>query len=332
MSGWLNRKSVLITGGAGAFGQKFLREARDKGPARVTIFSRDEMKHSALRREWGAKTGEWLRPVIGDILHPAGLRQAMIGADLVIHAAAMKHLPECEFNVAASTRINVLGTEHVVEAFLESGASTLVFLSTDKAPYASSVYGAQKYIGEKLVTEANRLTSEKRAFCLRYSNVMDSTGSVFHLFKQLLGSDKTATVNGSRTSRGFVSQANVLSCIDRALETARGGEVFVLVPQVVRIAELAETMREIIGRGKVELVEAAGFLGEKESATLVMGEEVAAAREFPEYTDGNVVLLDLLGRHGDRPRAPGLSAHGLTLEDCPRLAGAELKKFVSQLM
>lgn len=327
---WLRGKRVLVTGGAGAFGRRFLFAAKEMGAAGVVVVSRDEMKHASLRRSWPGKDDGFLRILNGDVTNPQMLRPAMHDVDCIVHAAAMKHLPECELNVSASTRANVLGTQGVVDSFLESPrASTLVFLSTDKAPYASSAYGAQKYLGEKLVTAANE--TGKRAFSLRYSNVMDSTGSVFHVFAELLSADKTATVNGSQTSRGFVSQAQVIGCLEAALELSRGGEVHVLRPQVVRISELAELMREVIGRGKVRVVEEPGFVGEKESATLIMREEVGRARAVAGLPAAQVVTLDLLGRHAGSP-APDLPAHGLTLEDCPDLSGVALKDFVRPLL
>ena len=330
MTSWLKKKRVLVTGGAGAFGRKFLRAATDAGAAGVVVFSRDEMKHAALKRELGAlAAGIDFR--IGDVTDPAAVATVLRRVDLVVHAAAMKHLPECEANPAASTRVNVLGTEIVARRFLSSGAECLVFLSTDKAPYASSVYGAQKYIGEKLVTETARLLEEgRRAFTLRYSNVMDSTGSAFHVFRQLLSADQTATVNGSQTSRGFVSQAQVIRNLDEALDRCRGGEVLVLIPRVIRIAELAETLKRLLGKGRVSVVETPGFAGEKESATLIMAEERALAREFPEVPEGAVLLDALLRSTGRGQRA--VPERGLTLEDCQRLSGAELETFVTPLL
>src|SRR5262245_60095344 len=120
--------SVFVTGGAGAFGQHLIGYVREHSPASLTVFSRDEMKHAAATRAF-AKTESWLKFRIGDIRMAEELGLAMRGADIVIHAAAMKHLPECEANPEASTRVNVAGTENVVRAFLESGAETLIFLS-----------------------------------------------------------------------------------------------------------------------------------------------------------------------------------------------------------
>jgi UDP-N-acetylglucosamine 4,6-dehydratase len=324
-------KRVLVTGGAGAFGRRFARAFREVGGRGLVLFSRDEMKHAALKRELGPDVaGVELR--IGDVTDPDAVRLALRGVDVVIHAAAMKHLPECEANVRASTRVNVLGTQLVADGFLESSAETLVFLSTDKAPYASSVYGAQKYIGEKIVTECARLAEQgRRAFSLRYSNVMDSTGSVFHIFRERLAGGKPAMVNGAQTERGFVTQSEVIQVLGASLLSARGGEVIVLVPKVVRIHELANALCKLIGTGEVHLAEGTAFLGEKESATLVMTEEAKVARELSGVSGRAVVLLDLLGRSVDRPPSE-IAARGLTLETCERLSGPDLERYLAPLV
>jgi UDP-N-acetylglucosamine 4,6-dehydratase/5-epimerase len=327
----LRGKRVLVTGGTGAFGRRFTRAFREAGGRGLVLLSRDEMKHAALKRELGPEaTNVELR--IGDIAEPEDLQLALRGVDVVIHAAAMKHLPECEANVRASTRVNVLGTQLVADAFLRSTAEALVFLSTDKAPYASSVYGAQKYIGEKIVTECARIAEQgRRAFSLRYSNVMDSTGSVFHIFRDRLTAGKPAMVNGAQTERGFVTQSEVIGVLGAALAHARGGEVVVLVPKVVRIHELANALCKLIGKGEVQLAEGTAFLGEKESATLVMAEEARVARQLEGVSARAAVLLDLLGRSAHRP-ASEIAARGLTLEACERLSGAELERYLAPLV
>lgn len=340
MTEWLAGKRVLLTGGAGAFGRAFLRGAAAAGIQQVTVLSRDEMKHAALRRDLASDPAlrAIVRLAIGDICDPETLRLWLRDADCVVHAAAMKHVGECEQNVLASTRVNVVGTAQIVSAFLQSDCRALVFLSTDKSPYSSSAYGAQKYLGERMVVEAARICRpEQRAFCLRYSNVMDSTGSVFHIFRDLLRAGKTATVNGAATSRGFVTQAQVLRCLREGLAIARGGEVLVLRPQVVRIGELAEAMRSLLSQtgasvGAVQVLDSAMYQGEKESATLIMAEELGLARAFPPDADGQVVLLDNLGRHPAGSPSPALPGHGLALADCPTLSGAALQAFVQPLL
>lgn len=327
----LRGKRALVTGGTGAFGRRFTRAFREAGGGSLVLLSRDEMKHAALKRELGQDAPN-VELRIGDITEAGDLQLALRGVDVVIHAAAMKHLPECEANVRASTRVNVVGTQMVADAFLRSNAETLIFLSTDKAPYASSVYGAQKYIGEKIVTECARTAEQgRRALSLRYSNVMDSTGSVFHVFRERLAAGKTAMVNGAQTERGFVTQSEVIGVIGESLTSARGGEVVVLVPKVVRIQELANALCKLIGKGEVQLAEGTAFLGEKESATLVMAEEARVARELEGTSGRAVVLLDLLGRSTHRPPSE-IAARGLTLDACERLSGAELERYLAPLV
>ncbi len=334
MKNLFKNKTVLITGGAGAFGQKFITSLKDSGVARVIVLSRDEMKHAALKRLPQFKECmSFLDFRIGDVTRPSDLELVLPSADIVIHSAAMKHLPECEANVMASTTVNVTGTENVVRAFLRSNAKDLVFLSTDKSPSASSVYGAQKYIGEKLVTEAARLAGTgKRAFTLRYSNVIDSTGSVFNLFSGILSAGREATVNGSNTQRGFVTQDAVCSQLTEYLAHAKGGEVFVFRPVVINIAELATTMQSIIGKGSVVVKNTLGTGWEKESGTLVMPEEAALAKSPNWLSSDHSVVLDFLNRHAEAAAAKLGADNSYTLQDCPVLNGEKLKQFLVPVM
>ncbi len=330
MNSVFSGKNIVVTGGAGAFGQKFIKQIAETNPASLKIFSRDEMKHAAVKRTPPFKDLSWLRYQIGDICRSSDLRRAFRGADLIVHAGAMKHLPECEANVEASTRINVGGTQNVVDAFLDSTASDLVFLSTDKVAYASSVYGAQKYIGEKLVTEAALQQPGKRAYSMRYSNVVDSTGAVFHIFCTMLKEGKTPTVNGSQTTRGFVTQREVISAIEASLNLARGAEVFVMVPKIIRIAEMAEVICRILGRGAVNVQDSLGVLGEKESATLIMSEERPVAQVIAGL-GFELKVLDFGARHTEFPKDQ-LGADGFTLDECATLSGAELEGFLRSVM
>lgn len=324
-------KSVLVTGGTGAFAKKFVGYLIEQQPSRVILFSRDEMKHAALKRELG-KVANWLEFRIGDVTNTDDLASAFRGTDIVVHAAAMKHLPECEANIVSSLRVNVEGTLNVCRAFERSSASTLFFLSTDKAPYPSTAYGAQKLIGEKLVVETAKRNSDKRAFVLRYSNVMDSTGAVFHLFKDQLSEGKQITVNGTTMARGFVTQAQVIKTITNLMEIGKGGEIAVLRPRVVKISDLANSMKAIIGNGSVQINEQKAFVGEKDTACLVMSEEIPFCKSIPVDGGGTTILIDNLNRHPSFEKAVSLPANGLWLEDCEILEGAELTTFLKGLI
>ncbi len=320
-------RRIFISGGLGAFGKKFAKFALSQGAQEVILYSRDEMKHSSLKREAGFAPGA-ITYWIGDVLDMPELRRAMARADLVIHAAAMKHLPECESNIWASTKTNVIGTQNMLEAFENSNAIDFIFLSSDKAPYSSTAYGSQKLIAEKLVSEFSS-RSPKKAFTLRYSNVIDSTGAAFHIFKNSLQQGKTVLVNGEGTFRGFVSQDQVLAVIDSTLSLAKGGETFVLKPKVVRISDLARTLHRLIGKGEVNVKTDMSFSGEKESATLIMKEELPFVTEsiqssVPTY------MIDPLKRHSKM--RVDLPSHGLTLDDCSTMEKEELESFLKPLL
>ena len=324
-------RSVFVTGGNGAFGVKLVRYLQNQSPSCITLFSRDEMKHAAAKRAF-ASSGLNIKFRIGDICRMEDLELAASDSDIIIHAAAMKHLPECEANPLASTLVNVTGTQNVIRAFQKSKAEALIFLSTDKAPYASSIYGAQKYIGEKLIAECSTLSGPgKRAINLRYSNVVDSTGAAFNIFGDMLRAGKKVTVNGSQTVRGFVTQAEVISCIEAALCFGKGGETIVIKPRVIRISELATTMQKLLGKGEVEVKETSSFQGEKDSATLIMAEERGVAKEFPE-AELEAYLLDFGAKHSARKAAtlPGFEA--FTLEHCETITGAALEQFLKPVM
>ncbi len=325
-------KNILITGGTGAFGTKFVQYLKSCAPNKVLVFSRDEMKHAAMKRTFsGSNALSCLKYQIGDICRKDDLETAMLDADIVVHAAAMKHLPECECHPLASNLTNVSGTQNVVSIFNKSKADTLIFLSTDKAPYASSIYGAQKYIGEKLITHCSSENPQKKAFSLRYSNVIDSTGAVFNIFGNMLSAGKKVTVNGTSTIRGFVTQSTVISCIETAMKYAQGGETIVLRPKIIRIAELASTMHSLLGKGEVEILETTSFQGEKDSATLIMEEELAITKDFPE-AETQSYILDHTNKHPQRKKITFGHEGSLTLENCEILSGTALKEFLIPVM
>lgn len=330
MKNIFENKNIAVTGGTGAFGSKFVNYLVDKSPAKVTVLSRDEMKHAAMKRTFSDKQKySFLNCQIGDINRAEDLEIAFAEADIVVHAAAMKHLPECEANAAMSNYVNVFGTQNVIRSFHKSKAQSMVFLSTDKAPYASSIYGAQKYIGEKLTTEASGISKNKRAFSLRYSNVIDSTGAVFLIFANMLSAGRKVSVNGTQTLRGFVTQADVISTLEASLGMMHGGETVVLKPRVIRIAELATAMQEILGKGEVEIKETSAFLGEKDNATLIMAEEMSIARQFPNQ---EAYILDYNNLQKECSKANFTFEGAYTLDHCPTITGPELKEYLKAVM
>src|SRR5581483_8675155 len=175
--------SVLLTGGTGSFGKKFVEVMlRHYSPKKLIIFSRDELKQHEMRV--GGYDDPSLRYFIGDVRDVDRLRRALHGVDVVVHAAALKQVPACEYNPIEAVMTNVMGARNIIEAALDSGVSRVMALSTDKAVNPVNLYGATKLVAEKLIVQANayRGTGPTRFSCVRYGNVIGSRGSVIPLF------------------------------------------------------------------------------------------------------------------------------------------------------
>src|SRR5512135_487759 len=176
-------QAVLVTGGTGSFGKKFVEiMLRDMGPRKVIIFSRDELKQHQMRALGFEQPN--LRYFIGDIRDRERLVRAMHGVDIVVHAAALKQVPACEYNPMEAIKTNIMGTANVVEAALDAGVKKVLVLSTDKAVSPANLYGATKLAAEKLTVQSNAYAggSSTRFSCVRYGNVVGSRGSVVPVF------------------------------------------------------------------------------------------------------------------------------------------------------
>src|SRR5512140_1676711 len=201
---WKNQV-VLITGGTGSFGKKFTEVAlRDLQPRKLIIFSRDELKQHEMRAAGFDQPN--LRYFIGDIRDRERLTRAMHGVDIVVHAAALKQVPACEYNPMEAVKINIVGTSNVVEAALDAGVKKAMALSTDKAVNPVNLYGATKLAAEKLTVQSNAYAagSATRYACVRYGNVVGSRGSVVPLFLKQRESG-SITITDDRMTRFWLS-------------------------------------------------------------------------------------------------------------------------------
>ena len=224
----LNDKSILITGGTGSFGRKFTEVVLSRyQPRRLIIFSRDELKQSEMAREL---TGTCVRYFIGDIRDSDRLRRALQGVDVVVHAAAMKQVPACEYNPFEAIKTNVMGAVNLVEAAIDAGVRRVIALSTDKAANPINMYGATKLCAEKLFVQGNSYSGVggTQFSCARYGNVVGSRGSVIPLFLQQR--DKgTVTVTDKRMTRFWIPLQQgvdfVLRCLGTGLERLRSTTV-----------------------------------------------------------------------------------------------------------
>ena len=194
-------QTILITGGTGSFGKRFIaRVLAEHRPKKVIVFSRDELKQHEMRV--AGFNDPRLRFFIGDVRDAERMRRAMVGVDVVIHAAALKQVPACEYNPFEAIKTNIMGGRHIIDAALDRGVKKVVALSTDKAVSPVNLYGATKLVAEKLFVQANAYSGEgpTRFSCVRYGNVVGSRGSVIPLFIKQRRTG-TLTVTDERMTR-----------------------------------------------------------------------------------------------------------------------------------
>jgi UDP-N-acetylglucosamine 4,6-dehydratase len=235
-------KVVLITGGTGSFGKAFIRVLLDEyKPAKVIVFSRDELKQHEMRAAGFDEPN--LRYFIGDVRDLPRLRRAMDGVDVVVHAAALKQVPACEYNPMEAIKTNILGTSNVIDAALEVGVSKVLALSTDKAVNPVNLYGATKLAAEKLTVQSNAYSGERptRFSCVRYGNVVGSRGSVVPVFLRQRDEGKI-TITDERMTRFWLSLEQGVRFVLRCIDQMQGGEVFVPKLPSTTIIDLAQTV------------------------------------------------------------------------------------------
>jgi UDP-N-acetylglucosamine 4,6-dehydratase len=234
--------NVLITGGTGSFGKKFteimLREIR---PKKLIIFSRDELKQHEMRIN--GFDDERLRYFIGDVRDVCRLRRALNGVDIVVHAAALKQVPACEYNPIEAIATNVDGAKNIIDAALDTGVKKVLALSTDKAVSPVNLYGATKLVAEKLFTQANVYSGfgPTHFSSVRYGNVLGSRGSVVPLFREQRKNGKV-TVTDPRMTRFWITLDQGVRFVISCIEKMHGGEVFVPKIPSNTIMEVAEAM------------------------------------------------------------------------------------------
>ena len=235
-------KNVLVTGGTGSFGKKFIELLlKDYQPARLIVYSRDELKQHEMRMEGFNQPN--LRYFIGDVRDLPRLRRAFNGVDIVVHAAALKQVPACEYNPMEAIKTNILGSSNVVDAALDAGVKKVLALSTDKAVNPVNLYGATKLAAEKLMVQSNAYAGamKTRFSCVRYGNVVGSRGSVVPLFLKQRGTGEV-TLTDDRMTRFWISLDQGVRFVIRCIEQMQGGEVFVPKIPSMRMVDLAKAI------------------------------------------------------------------------------------------
>lgn len=237
----LSDKTILITGGTGSFGRKFTETiVNEYRPHKLIIFSRDELKQQEMREVW---PGPPLRYFIGDVRDHSRLKRAMQGVDVVVHAAALKQVPACEYNPMEAVKTNVLGAQNVIDAAIDQGVEKVLAISSDKAVNPINLYGATKLCAEKLFVQGNAYAGREgtRFSCARYGNVIGSRGSVLPLFQRQRPNGKV-TVTDERMTRFWLTLDEGVRFVLRCIELMCGGEVFVPKIPSMRVVDLAEAV------------------------------------------------------------------------------------------
>lgn len=278
-------KVIFVTGGTGSFGNFFVREVIDYKPKKIIIYSRDEDKQSSMRQELD-KYMDILKFVIGDIRDRQALYKATRGGiDILVHAAAMKHVPSTEYNVSEAVKTNILGAENVVEVCIENKIERVIAISTDKAVEPINVYGMTKAIQERVFTLANKYPGNNDVVfsTVRYGNVMNSRGSVLKVFKKQLENGGPFTLTDERMTRFNVTLTEAVNLTFRALSNMVGGEVFVPKLNSLKVKDLADIMVEELKPEDKEIKVIGIRPGEKVHETLISPTESLRTIETKEY-------------------------------------------------
>lgn len=279
----LNGKNILITGGTGSFGKKFLEMIFQRyNPNKVIIYSRDEYKQSVMKTEYADKIDmSKVRFFIGDVRDKDRLFRAFENVDYVIHAAAMKQVPTCEYNPMEAVKTNINGAQNVIEAALDRNVKRVIALSTDKAVNPINLYGGTKLVSDKLFVAANAYTGYKdtRFAVVRYGNVAGSRGSVIPIWKNIIenGGD-TLGVTDMRMTRFWITLEQGVELVFKALSESTGGEIYISKIPSFHIGDLAKAMKPNCKINEIGIRE-----GEKLHEVMVTKDDSLSTYEYEKH-------------------------------------------------
>ena len=279
----LNNKTILITGGTGSFGHQFVSYVLEHyEPKKVIIYSRDEYKQFVMQNEYKnhPQAGK-LRFFIGDVRDKDRLYRAFDGVDYVVHAAALKQVPACEYNPMEAVKTNINGAMNVVDAALDCGVKRVVALSTDKSVNPINLYGGTKLVSDKLFIAANAYAGFKDVnfSVVRYGNVAGSRGSVIPFFRNIIENGGTAlTITDYRMTRFWISLEEGVQLVIKALKEAKGGETFISKIPSFKITDLAQAMLPGCEMPEVGIRE-----GEKLHEVMVTREDSMMTYEYDKH-------------------------------------------------
>ena len=280
-------KTLMITGGTGSFGNAVLNGFLETDIKEIRIFSRDEKKQDDMRHEFQAKMPEASNKIkffIGDVRDLASVKNAMHGVDYILHAAALKQVPSCEFFPIEAVKTNVLGTENVLTAAIEEGVKSVICLSTDKAAYPVNAMGTSKAMMEKVIVAKSRTVDPEKTkiCCTRYGNVMCSRGSVIPLWIEQIKAGNPITITEPSMTRFIMSLEEAVDLVLFAFENGTSGDILVQKAPACTIEVLAKAVTELFAPGHE--IKVIGIRhGEKMYETLLTNEECANAIDMGEF-------------------------------------------------
>ncbi len=280
-------KTLLITGGTGSFGHTVLKHFLSTDIGQIRIFSRDEKKQDDMRHDLQLRYPEYAEKVkfyIGDVRDKQSITDAMKGTDFVFHAAALKQVPSCEFFPMEAVRTNVIGTDNMLHAAMETGVKRVVCLSTDKAAYPINAMGISKAMMEHVVTANARVAAESGGpviCCTRYGNVMCSRGSVIPLFIDQIKAGKPITITDPNMTRFLMNLDEAVDLVKFAFEHANPGDLFVQKSPASTIEDLAKAVQKLFGDTGTRIIGTRH--GEKLYETLMTHEERLRSEDMGGY-------------------------------------------------
>ena len=295
----LKDKVVLVTGGTGSFGKKFIKRALELDVKKVIVFSRDELKQYEMAQEF---TDSRIRFFIGDVRDKARLMRAFDGVDIVIHAAALKHVGACEYNPMEAIKTNIHGAQNIIDAAIDRGVEKVIALSTDKAASPVNLYGATKLASDKLFVAANSYAGSKktRFSVVRYGNVVGSRGSVVPFFKKIRHTG-TLPITDERMTRFWITLEQGVQFVIDNLTRMHGGEIFIPKIPSMNVVDLAkaigpECKNEIVGIRPGEKLHESMITVDDARQTVEFDTYYVIQPEFPwwskEYVNGGKSLPD----------------------------------------
>ena len=281
----LNDKTILITGGTGSFGNRFVeRILNEYNPKKIIIYSRDEFKQDLMKKVFMEKYPnkyEKLRFFIGDVKDKDRLYRALVGVDYVIHAAAMKQVPACEYNPFEAIKTNINGAQNLVDACIDRGVKKCVALSTDKAVNPINLYGGTKLVSDKLFISANAYSGNDGTIfsVVRYGNVAGSRGSVIPFFKSLIeDGKKELPITDFNMTRFWITLDEGVDLVFKALEESKGGETYISKIPSFKITDLAKAMLDDVKMKEVGIRE-----GEKLHEVMITKDDSRRTYEYDKH-------------------------------------------------